>query len=341
MLLIQDAVSKVLSGMPFVVPWLRRWAGAEFLCVNYHLVSDRPNPLLGDGFPRLTVKAFERDLDWLLKHYRPLSLRDVIRSIDNTGQLPARGFVVTFDDGHAECHDLAAPVLSRKGVPAAFFLCTATLDNREMIYEHKKNIILAALKDGPDPQAARQALASLPGLGSAAGSVEEAIRAVDYPQRHLLDAAAQRLQVDMAGYLKAQRPYLSEGQVRALMKAGFEIGSHGIDHAWIAVLDPAEQIRHIVDSTRHLRELFELDYGLFAFPFSEEGVPDRIIRAALDSGLVDLVMGTRNGARDEIPRCVQRTGADIKRGATPTRFLKIYHDMILDRRRGRGVVVRA
>ncbi|MBU1910059.1 MAG: hypothetical protein KJ726_08430, partial [Verrucomicrobia bacterium] len=72
-----------------------------------------------------------------------------------------------------------------------------------------------------------------------------------------------------------------------------------------------------------------------------EGVPDRIIRAALDSGLVDLVMGTRNGARDEIPRCVQRTGADIKRGATPTRFLKIYHDMILDRRRGRGVVVRA
>jgi hypothetical protein len=209
-----------------------------------------------------------------------------------------------------------------------------------MIYEHKKNILLAALKNSPDPQAARQALASLPGLGSAAGSVEEAIRAVGYPQRQLLDAAAQSLQADMAGYLAAQRPYLSADQIRALIQAGFEIGSHGIDHAWIAVLDPAEQLRHIVDSTRHLRELFELNYGLFAFPFSEEGVPDRILRAALKSGFVDLVMGTRNGARDEIPRCVQRTGADSKRGATSTRFLKIYHDMILDRRRGRGVVPR-
>ncbi|MCK7493591.1 MAG: polysaccharide deacetylase family protein [Comamonadaceae bacterium] len=44
------------------------------------------------------------------------------------GTLPARALAITFDDGYADNHDVALPILRRHGLNATFFVATGFLD---------------------------------------------------------------------------------------------------------------------------------------------------------------------------------------------------------------------
>ncbi len=68
---------------------------------------------------------FEKQLDFIRKHYDPISLKDAV-SFLRKNELPPRSSVaITFDDGYFDNYQVALPVLLRKGLNAAFFLLTA------------------------------------------------------------------------------------------------------------------------------------------------------------------------------------------------------------------------
>ncbi|MEU7001205.1 polysaccharide deacetylase family protein [Nonomuraea sp. NPDC046570] len=89
----------------------------------YHSVTDRPNP---ETKP-LAVRPgdFSEHLSYLSEHgFTPLTVADMVASLNkNNGRsLPDKPVVVTFDDGYADFHTEALPVLERHNFPATVFL---------------------------------------------------------------------------------------------------------------------------------------------------------------------------------------------------------------------------
>ena len=89
----------------------------------YHSVTDHPN----SATRPLAVRpsAFESQMTYLKdRGFTPLTLADLVASQYGTGGAPApkRPVVVTFDDGYADFHSEALPILARFGFPATVFL---------------------------------------------------------------------------------------------------------------------------------------------------------------------------------------------------------------------------
>ena len=87
--------------------------------LGYHRVGSHRQ----DHVPTVTAEAFERQLDLLVKfRFRVLSLDDVLNRLERGEPAPHRSVVITFDDGYAETHTLAWPLLRKHGFPATVFV---------------------------------------------------------------------------------------------------------------------------------------------------------------------------------------------------------------------------
>lgn len=89
----------------------------------YHEISADPR-----SAPRLAVhpEAFARQLSYLEDHgYVPVTARRLACAMSGASaeaDLPARPVVLTFDDGFADFHDVALPLLTRHGFTASVYV---------------------------------------------------------------------------------------------------------------------------------------------------------------------------------------------------------------------------
>jgi peptidoglycan/xylan/chitin deacetylase (PgdA/CDA1 family) len=64
--------------------------------------------------------GFREKMEWLLAHYQVMSLEELLsRPLGQKTQV-----AITFDDGYACWHELAAPILEGLEIPAVFFVCS-------------------------------------------------------------------------------------------------------------------------------------------------------------------------------------------------------------------------
>ncbi|GGK76358.1 polysaccharide deacetylase [Sphaerisporangium melleum] len=89
----------------------------------YHSVTDRPNSATRPLAVRPSV--FESQMTYLKdRGFTALTLGDLVATLYGTGgaPVPDRPVVITFDDGYADFHGEALPVLERLDFPATVFL---------------------------------------------------------------------------------------------------------------------------------------------------------------------------------------------------------------------------
>ena len=86
---------------------------------------------------RLTVLAyhgiddpasFRRQLGYLARTMRPVSMDDVLKAMYGGRSLPARAVLLTFDDGHRSLLEAGLPLLRERGFPATAFVIAGVLD---------------------------------------------------------------------------------------------------------------------------------------------------------------------------------------------------------------------
>ena len=93
--------------------------------------------------------------------------------------------VLSFDDGLVECHQVIAPLLMTKGVPATFFLNNHFIDNRDLFFRYKASLIIdQVISECKTREKAAEYLA-IPEQ-----QVPEAIRMIKFGQQVLLDELA-------------------------------------------------------------------------------------------------------------------------------------------------------
>ena len=275
-----------LSGVPVIFPF-------------YHSVSEKPLRHIKHLYNHRSIQEFEQDLEEMLKWFEPVALGDFLKM--ERIEKGRRIMVLTFDDGLAECHQVIAPLLKKKGIPAAFFLNKHFIDNTDLFYRYKASILIDQIQTDCR---ARERIAEY--LVIPQERVTEAILMVTYHQQPLLNALAKEVDVDFIASIHKEPVYMSTKQVQDLMAWGFEIGGHSLDHADFAELKPEEMITQVKESIDDLQQRFKVSTRYFSFPFTSKGVPKHVIDTLLNEQIASVLLGTsgvkKTGKRGFIQR---------------------------------------
>lgn len=92
----------------------------------YHYIRVNPNQNDKVGYSlSVTPSNFSTQMDYLAAHgYHTISLDEMGAALLSHAALPQKPIVITFDDGYADCHDTALPILQSHGFKAVNFVIT-------------------------------------------------------------------------------------------------------------------------------------------------------------------------------------------------------------------------
>ena len=294
------------SALPFTL--LQKICGYPLFLPFYHTISDRPLAHISPIYPVRDARLFEKDLDFLLKHFRPLGLEEVLQIVAGDKEKVKNGFFLSFDDGLTETESIIAPILLRKGIPAAFFVNSGFIDNKALFYRYKAALIISHCNERPLNVNSYRAITNC--LGKSVTSpieLSHLLLSIRYDEQYKLDELAQILGISFSDFLAMHKPYLSQGQVKKLLTQGFHIGAHSIDHPMYKYIPLAEQIRQTEQSLLYLNEVYGIKQRLFAFPFTDDGVSKSFFDHFYKNDLsLDLSFGGAGLKKDIYPRHLQR-----------------------------------
>lgn len=272
----------------------------------YHMVSDHDVAYVKHLYSYRSVSAFERDLDYFLRAYRPIDLHELRQSVANGGGMPERGFFLSFDDGFRELFEIVRPMLLRKGIPATFFLNKAFLDNKALFYRNKVSLLIEQYLTQPDSYAPADIEAFLSDHGVFGSNFKDRIKSIEYPRRELIDGLADLMGFNEQEWLNKVQPYLNSEQVRTMVNDGFAFGGHSIDHPKYSTIAIDEQLRQARESVDFVHNSFNLDYRVFAFPFHDQFVSKRFFESVEAEGIAELTFGTAELQSDPVRFNLQR-----------------------------------
>lgn len=245
-------------------------ARGQLSILIFHRVQPRQDPLFPD---EIDAERFERVCAWLSRWFQVLPLDEAARRLE-AGSLPPAAVAITFDDGYADNHDVALPILQRHGLNATFFVSTGFLDGG-MMWNDK---VIESLRACRQPELGLQGWLDDEGPGSyplhtleqRRAAIAAVLARIKYlePQRRdeLADELARRAGVKLPGDLM-----MSSVQVQALHAAGMRIGAHTCWHPILRTLPDAAADAEIRVGRERLQQLTGAPVTLFAYP---NGRPD-------------------------------------------------------------------
>jgi len=273
--------------------------GCPPLLPYYHMVSDESLPHVRPLYRYRSVRRFSADLDFFLKYFRPIGLDELLGSMNSEKELPARAFCLSFDDGFREMAEIVAPILRAKGVPAIFFVNSGFVDNFEMAFHAKLALVLDHLQHSKTKGLARRVDDVLVSAGITGRNTVERVGNIRYANRSVLNDVGSACELDFDDYLKKRRPYLASEQIRRLLRDGFFIGGHSVDHPLYRDLTLREQLEQTRQSMDFVRDRFGVKDAAFAFPHMDDGVRPEFFEAVHREGIVQISFGTGGMLDDE------------------------------------------
>jgi len=273
-------------------PLHERWRGS-LRVLAYHRVM--PTDAL-DAYPfdpeliSATPAQFEWQMDYIRRHLKPVSLKDVLAHLDGERALPTGAVAVTFDDGFGDTYRYAFPILKRYAIPATIFLATGYVDSGEPFWFE----LVAYLIHRVEPHSLTvensvQRFPRGPSVSERAQSlrrVQDMLKAMPQTRRTaIISDWARRYSAQIEhGAAGHSRP-ISWAQVREMAGAGIEFGSHSVTHPNLTQLADAELDWELVESKRVLQERLQCEARTLAYPIGTRSAFDaRVVAAAQRAG---------------------------------------------------------
>jgi peptidoglycan/xylan/chitin deacetylase (PgdA/CDA1 family) len=226
----------------------------------YHRVMAEHDPLR-PGEP--TVDEFEARMRWVADNFDVLPLIDAVRAL-RENRLPRRALCITFDDGYADNHGLALPVLRKLRLPATFFVATEFLDGGCMF----NDIVVEAVRQARGTDLDLHDV----GLGRHALGSGDRIRAIDrilVQLKYFEPERRKAVAVEIARRAGASVPnhlMMTSDQVRGLHAAGMTIGAHTVSHPILSEVPPQRARDEMAASRARLEQITGAPVRLFAYP---------------------------------------------------------------------------
>ncbi|WP_439183600.1 polysaccharide deacetylase family protein [Carboxylicivirga taeanensis] len=299
----KSIIRRLLTIMAGLLPFklLRRWAAAELVCVNYHSIKGWEGDALLQKQPYRTLEAFEADIAFLKNNFQLVSMDRLVQWKKQGRPLPENSVFITIDDGLKVVHDLMWPVLKKYGVTPALFINPAFVNNEDLHYKRKRDLLLAKCRSDVTKSSLEE---KFPCYLNQTVNYKDKLDAITYNDRILLDQLAEKAAISFSAYLAAQPVYLNQEELQALQNEGWLIGAHSMDHPPYSELHVEGQVQQTLDSLRYVQEHFGGPYRLMAYPSN-----DSHLRVALfdqTAAACDLSFGVQGLKQDVIPNHIHR-----------------------------------
>ena len=291
-------VSKVAGIIP--TPFLQKVSGQHLILPFYHAISDEEMPHIKHLYQVKGVKDFINDLDFLLKYNTPIDYTEFKKLSHSPKQNGKPYFLLSFDDGLKEFHDVIAPILLQKGVPAICFLNSNFIDNKDLFYRYKSSLLIDKIKKEPN------LITKIKGAFNGSPNIIENILSVTYQNKELLNELANLVEYSFNDFLSKESPYLTSEQIRSLIKQGFYFGAHSMDHPEYQHLQLDEQLRQTKESIHSICTNFSIDYKIFSFPFTDHNVSKEFFDRIKTNDIAENTFGGAGQKKDSVPTNFQR-----------------------------------
>lgn len=265
---------------------------ARLSVLIFHRVLPEPDPLFPD---EMHACRFDDVCGWLKSWFTVLPLDEAVAQL-KTGSLPARAACITFDDGYADNHHVAMPILQSHGLTATFFIATGYLDGGRMwndtLIESIRACSLPVL-DLSTLGLGRHALGAVDDRRAAMAALIAQIKYRPVDER----ATVTEQLAQLAGVQPTDNLMMTSNEVKAMRHAGMQIGAHTVSHPILARLTD-EQARQEIEGSKHfLEQLLGERVGLFAYPNGKPGEDYTAQSVALVRSLgFDAAVSTQWGA---------------------------------------------
>ncbi len=277
-------------------------AGGNLSILIFHRVTPQPDPL----FPgEADAARFDAICSWLRQWYEVLPLGLAVQRLQQ-GSLPARALAITFDDGYADNHDVALPILQRHGLHATFFVASGFLDGgcmwNDRIIESLRQYRGHTL-DLPSHLPLQQHRLTLGSWAQKRQAIDQLLPALKHQPLAQRVASAQAI-VEASGATLPSTLMMSSAQVALMAQAGMAVGGHTVNHPILARLPEAEALDEMARGKQVLEAIIQAPVDLLAYP---NGRPDEDYTAR------DAVLAARAGFKAAVSTAwgVSSAGADI------------------------------
>jgi peptidoglycan/xylan/chitin deacetylase (PgdA/CDA1 family) len=119
-----------IAGYIFLVPF---WFGKrknKLVILRYHSISNHRRHEVN-----VKVEVFRKQMEYLAKNYRPVSLQKAVEYLKSDKCLPENSVVISLDDGYKDNYFNAWPIFKQLNIPATVFL-TAGYVGTDKILAH-------------------------------------------------------------------------------------------------------------------------------------------------------------------------------------------------------------
>ena len=265
---------RILAVTPLPEMMVRRRAKRFVTVLGYHRIMPVPGPKypFSDKIISATPEEFARELKFLRANLDVISMAELVRGLDEPKLLPARPAVITFDDGYADNHTCAFPVLRDAGLPATFFVCTQLIGTRRIPWYEAWVCCFkrSRAKVIPSPFGGDDAPYALDEANLAASHVRfrrnlGCLRWSQMPA--LLGRLREATSVDPDEHL-ADPFFMSWDAVRELAAAGMDVGGHTRTHPILANVDDPQALQdEVVGCYQDLARVLPQSPISFAYPW--------------------------------------------------------------------------
>jgi len=213
----------------------------------------------------ISRSAFERQVLWIKKHFRIVTLDEYVQHLDKGGKTPRNLISITFDDGIRSTFENVHSFLSKYKIPSTMFVTTYHLDSGNLLYftyfytlcyESEYPSINVDDRVYPLSKMSERITACFK-LSTAARNCGDPIKFAQELQQHYpVQKVNSFLYEGMTSY-----------QVKQAAQAGFmEIGAHTVHHPYLSQLEYPDQLIEISRGKETLETICGKPISFFAFP---------------------------------------------------------------------------
>lgn len=223
------------------------------IVLMYHGVAANEGGTAADDHKHVGENLFRAHLQLLAAHRTVVPLSTLVDALLSRAE--CRGMVaITFDDGYLNNAQCAAPMLRQYSMSATFFLATGFIGASRWAWTDRLEYVLA----------------TAPGLGTGRPALlrqlKKELKALDWKlaEERVAALSAHYGVPDRAPH--GQYRFMSWDDARALVRQGFEVGAHTVNHAILSRVALSEATAEILDSQARVKAETGTCSSTFCYP---------------------------------------------------------------------------